>query len=97
MAADLVRMHPLRILKPPVEIPGFTMSRAGTKSTAMIPVTAGCATRLSMPPKERNYMKSGSKPAQCKIRVTKITEIPEGSLEGAVKNKCRVEDWRGIS
>ena len=25
MAAKLVRMHPLRILKPPVEIPGFTM------------------------------------------------------------------------
>ena len=25
MAAELVRMHPLRIVKPPVEIPGFTM------------------------------------------------------------------------
>jgi len=25
MAAELVRMHPLKILKPPVEIPGFTM------------------------------------------------------------------------
>ncbi|MGH7816413.1 MAG: hypothetical protein ACREOR_03405 [Candidatus Binatia bacterium] len=25
MSVDLVRMHPLRILKPPVEMPGFTM------------------------------------------------------------------------
>ncbi len=25
MAAELVRMHPLKIFKPPVEIPGFTM------------------------------------------------------------------------
>jgi LysR family nod box-dependent transcriptional activator len=25
IAAELVRKHPLRILKPPVEIPGFTM------------------------------------------------------------------------
>jgi DNA-binding transcriptional LysR family regulator len=25
MAAELVREHPLKILKPPVEIPGFTM------------------------------------------------------------------------
>lgn len=28
MAAELVRMHPLKILKPPVEIPGFTMCQA---------------------------------------------------------------------
>ena len=25
MAGELARMHPLKILKPPVEIPGFTM------------------------------------------------------------------------
>jgi LysR family transcriptional regulator, nod-box dependent transcriptional activator len=25
MAAELVRMHPLKILNPPMEIPGFTM------------------------------------------------------------------------
>ena len=42
MTADLVRTHPLRILKPPVEIPGCTMASAGTKSTATIPVIAVC-------------------------------------------------------
>jgi hypothetical protein len=29
----------------------------GTRSTAMIPVTAGCAMRLSMPPKEGNKVR----------------------------------------
>jgi len=31
MAADLVRMHPLKILKPPVEISGFTMCQGWHK------------------------------------------------------------------
>jgi hypothetical protein len=78
-------MHPLQILKPPVEIPGFTYARAGMRSTAMIPVTAGCAMRLSMLPKKRKQMKSASKLAQWQIRVDKIAEFSEGSREDAVK------------
>ena len=41
-------------------------------------------------------MKSGSKPAQCKIRVTKITEIPEGSLEDGVEKKVDTQARRPI-
>jgi hypothetical protein len=54
----------------------------------MIPVTADCATRLPMPPKERSSMKSSSKPAQRQIRVNEITELSEDSLKDDVENSA---------
>lgn len=52
MAAELARTHPLRILKPPVEIPGFTMCQAWHEIHRNDPGHRWLRDGLSMPPKE---------------------------------------------
>ena len=62
MAAELVRIHPLKFLKPPVEIPGFTMCQGRHEIQRNNPGHRWLRDALSNAAKGK---KLGAKPAQC--------------------------------
>jgi LysR family transcriptional regulator, nod-box dependent transcriptional activator len=72
MAAELARIRPLRVLKPSVEIPGFTMCQAWHELHRNDRGHSWLRDALVNAAKGKPSMKSGSKLAQCQIRVDRL-------------------------